>query len=268
MWMWQHEKGFHPFVLSSDCWNVSAAFVCCFRLPITTCCHWVNVTPALIEPLVEHFFLYLFFSQFTTKVGMREALHDPLVNRHSDTLSSVNPIYRLYWLLETGQAEARLLLLVLFLARPTVSVRRKHPDRCGWTTSSWCNSEDERSKERKKRKWTKQRSAQVPPFQCVHMCTGAYIRGVHSLRQSINTHNASGEAGRRVRVIQRITPLLSLHLSPFVSPAFLLLSSSSSSSTTVTVAVVTLCLFSEKNPEEKLRPPVGMKRLSKKTGEA
>lgn len=66
---------------------------------------------------------------------------------------------------------------------------------------------------------------------------------------------------------QRITPLLSLHLSPFVSPGSLLLSSSSSS-TTVIVPVVTPCLFSEKNPEEKLRPPVGVRRLSKKTGEA
>lgn len=61
---------------------------------------------------------------------------------------------------------------------------------------------------------------------CTHVCTRAYIRGLRSLRQSINTHDATGEAGRRVRVSQRITPLLSLHLSPFqssISPSFLLL---------------------------------------------
>lgn len=101
---------------------------------------------------------------------------------------------------------------------------------------------------------------------CTHVRTRAYIRGLRSLRQSINTHDATGEAGRRVRVSQRITPPLSLHLSPFVNPASLRFSSSSS--TSVIVPVVTPCLFSAKNPEEfawqeNLWPQVG---VSKKWG--
>lgn len=56
---------------------------------------------------------------------------------------------------------------------------------------------------------------------CTHVRTRAYIRGLRSLRQSINTHNATGEAGRRVRVSQRITPPLPLRQSG-VSPVLLL----------------------------------------------
>lgn len=105
---------------------------------------------------------------------------------------------------------------------------------------------------------------------CTHVRTRAYIRGLRSLRQSINTHDATGEAGRRVRVSQRITPPLSLHLSPFVNPASLRFSSSSS--TSVIVPVVTPCLFSaKKSPEEfawqeNLWPQVGVRRVSKKWG--
>lgn len=98
---------------------------------------------------------------------------------------------------------------------------------------------------------------------CTHVCTRAYIRGLRSLRHGKNTHDATGEAGRRVRVSQSITPLLSLHLSPYVSPASLLLSSSSNS-TTVVVPVVMPCLFSKRNPRAKTRLVQGAKKKKKK----
>ena len=96
----------------------------------------------------------------------------------------------------------------------------------------------------------------APPLACVFMCVmcvcvRAYIRGLNNLRQSINTHDAAGEAGRRVRVSQHthITPPLSL--SPFYQS---ILSSSSlfssSSSTSIIFHAVAGCLFHGKNTED------------------
>lgn len=95
---------------------------------------------------------------------------------------------------ERGQLWARLLFPILFLALPTVSVGRKHPDECGWKTQ-------------------RRRLRKVPHtphlIVCTHVHARAYIRGLNSLRQCINTHDAAGEEGRKVRVSQHITPPLS-----------------------------------------------------------
>lgn len=104
---------------------------------------------------------------------------------------------------------------------------------------------------------------------CTHVRTRAYIRGLRSLRQSINTHDATGEAGRRVRVSQRFTPPLSLHLFPFVSPASLLVF-------LLLRLYICNCSRSYAGPfsprktqrsiawQEKLWPPVGVRRDSQK----
>lgn len=142
---------FSLFLLCSDCWNLSAAFGRWFYLTPNNSKLWLSScdTSSQCEPLVEHLFTHFFpiYNQSGIQT-MWEALHDPLINQHGDTLSRVKWISRLYWLLETGQAGARLLLPSLFLALPTVSVRRTHPQPCGWTTWSWCNSQGETKKER------------------------------------------------------------------------------------------------------------------------
>lgn len=168
----------------------------------------------------------------------------------------------------------RLLLLSLFLARPTVSVKRKHPDECGWKTQrrSWCNRRKTRGRAsgRKSIMWAKHgiHLGQLLFCACVCVCARAYIRGLNSLRWYINIHDADGEAGRRVSVSQHthITPPLSL--SPF-HQSFLLLLSSPPPALHLSFFMLLLCVFSWGKHRGfylagKLWPPVGVRQVRKK----
>lgn len=246
---WPHEKRFlQSFLLCSDCWNLSAEFAGCIRLRIT-CCHWVNVTPALSQPLVEHLFIYFpIYNQCGIQnhvggsswpAGQSAQLHalqwklnlPALLTAGDGPGRSQTAAPDSFFLFLQSQSGGNILISVGERLRADAAVKKK---------------------EGKKERWENEQNTAINAgpslWVCTHACTRAYIRGLRSLRHSKNTHNATGEAGRRVRVSHSITPLLSLHLSPFVSPTSLLLSFSSSS-TTVVVPVAMPCLFSKKKTQ-------------------
>lgn len=145
-------------------------------------------------------FFFCFFLIASSQSGIQimwEALHDLLVNQHSDTLSNANWIYWLCWLLhptasailawhnrlkarervETGRSGPRLLLLILYLvflqSRSGGNILIGVGERLKADATV---KKKEIQNERQEEKTSKtQRSTQAPPFECVHMCAQGLI---------------------------------------------------------------------------------------------